>query len=63
MCVVCRRGNDSQLAVRKLKSQSDSFFGGVAVEIKDIAGGLTEWSNTTDQTFPKYWLNLIIIIL
>ncbi len=54
MCVVCRHGNDSQLAVRKLKSQSDSLFGGVAVEIKDIAGGLTEWSSTIDQTFPKY---------
>ena len=54
MCVVCRRGNDSQLAVRKLKDQSDSLFGAVAVEIKDIVGGLTEWSNTIDQTFPKY---------
>ncbi len=54
VCVVCRRGNDSQLAVRKLKDQSDSLFGAVAVEIKDIVGGLTEWSNTIDQTFPKY---------
>ncbi len=54
MCVVCRRGNDSQLAVRKLKDQSDSLFGDVAMEIKDIVGGLTEWSNTIDETFPKY---------
>ncbi len=54
VCVVCRRGNDSQLAVRKLKDKSDSLFGDVAVEIKDIVGGLTEWSNTIDETFPKY---------
>ena len=53
MCV-CRRGNDSQLAVQKLKDQSDSLFDGVAMEIKDLAGGLTEWSETIDPNFPKY---------
>ena len=51
---VCRRGNDSQLAVRKLKDQLDSLFDGIAMEIKDLAGGLTEWSDTIDPNFPKY---------
>lgn len=62
VCVVCRRGNDSQLAVRKLKSQSDSLFGGVAMEIKDIIGGLTEWSDAVDQTFPKYWCYVCVTL-
>jgi len=48
--VVCRRGNDSQLAVQKLQS----FFSDVPVAIKDIVGGLTAWSNDVDKNFPIY---------
>jgi adenylyltransferase and sulfurtransferase len=48
--VVCRRGNDSQLAVEKLKSK----FSDVPVMIQDIMGGLYAWSNHVDPDFPKY---------
>ena len=48
--VVCRRGNDSQLAVRKLQS----FFSDVSVTIQDIIGGLTAWSTEVDENFPIY---------
>ena len=48
--VVCRRGNDSQLAVQKLQS----FFSDVPVTIKDIVGGLTAWSEDVDKNFPIY---------
>ncbi|KAI8924450.1 hypothetical protein BC831DRAFT_513356 [Entophlyctis helioformis] len=45
--VVCRRGNDSQMAVRTLKA------GGIESAF-DIIGGLEEWSRTIDPTFPNY---------
>ena len=48
--VVCRRGNDSQVAVKKLQS----FFGDVSVTIQDIIGGLTAWSCDVDKSFPVY---------
>jgi len=48
--VVCRRGNDSQLAVRKLQS----LFSDVSVTVRDIVGGLTAWSNDVDENFPIY---------
>jgi len=48
--VVCRRGNDSQLAVRKLQS----FFSDLSVTVRDIVGGLTAWSNDVDEHFPIY---------
>ena len=49
--VVCRRGNDSQMAVNILKnklSKSDELI------IKDISGGLHEWHHKVDGNFPKY---------
>ena len=48
--VVCRRGNDSQLAVRKLQS----LFSDLSVTVQDIVGGLTAWSNDVDENFPIY---------
>jgi len=48
--VVCRRGNDSQIAVRKLQS----VFSDVSITIQDIFGGLTAWSNDVDENFPIY---------
>lgn len=50
--VVCRLGNDSQIAVRKMKElgldrQGQRWIG-------DIRGGLKEWRNQVDPDFPDY---------
>ena len=51
--VLCRRGNDSQIVVRKLKQHfKDS-------EIKDIKGGLHAWAREIDENFPVYWNKLL----
>ncbi|KAG7161914.1 Adenylyltransferase and sulfurtransferase MOCS3-like [Homarus americanus] len=47
---VCRRGNDSQLAVQQLQSALNHND----YQIKDIIGGLTAWAHTIDSTFPVY---------
>lgn len=46
--VVCRRGNDSQLAVRHLQGL---LRGSV---IKDVVGGLHAWTKEIDSEFPIY---------
>lgn len=48
--VVCRRGNNSQLAVLKLRH----ILKDQDVVIKDIAGGLTAWAEQVDSQFPIY---------
>lgn len=47
--VICRRGNDSQRAVKLLEE-------GVGKEAVfcDVAGGLTAWASTVDPQFPMY---------
>lgn len=45
--VVCRRGNDSQRAVRMLRE------GGVGGAV-DVVGGLAAWSRGADVGFPAY---------
>ena len=50
MFVVCRRGNNSQLAVLKLRH----ILKDQDVVIKDIAGGLTAWAEQVDSQFPIY---------
>lgn len=45
--VVCRRGNDSQLAVKHLKSVGKQT-------VKDIVGGLHAWAREIDPLFPVY---------
>lgn len=48
--VICRRGNDSQLAVpllQKVLGESVPF-------VNDIIGGLYNWSKTVDNDFPIY---------
>lgn len=47
--VVCRKGNDSQVAVVKLKQllSNDTV-------IKDISGGLYAWADNVDSSMPKY---------
>ncbi|KAF9931339.1 Molybdenum cofactor synthesis protein 3 [Mortierella alpina] len=47
--VVCRRGNDSQPAVRILQEH-----GITTGEIKDLVGGLDRWADRIDPDFPKY---------
>ncbi|KJE96184.1 molybdopterin synthase sulfurylase [Capsaspora owczarzaki ATCC 30864] len=46
--LVCRRGNDSQLAARLLKSTLGLD------QVVDIAGGLEEWSRCVDPDLPMY---------
>ncbi|KAI8824822.1 adenylyltransferase [Fimicolochytrium jonesii] len=45
--IICRRGNDSQLAVQKLKQEGFQ-------DVKDIVGGLTAWTREVDGAFPVY---------
>lgn len=45
--VICRYGNDSQLATKKLL---DLGF----TNVKDIIGGLNKWSDEIDAKIPKY---------
>ncbi|KAG0047337.1 Molybdenum cofactor synthesis protein 3 [Gryganskiella cystojenkinii] len=47
--IVCRRGNDSQPAVKILQEQ-----GITTGDIRDIVGGLEKWANRIDPEFPKY---------
>ena len=62
--VVCHHGNDSQLAVKLLqeklpirlrRGENDSNSSThVECLVKDIDGGLAEWSKVVDCKFPKY---------
>jgi adenylyltransferase/sulfurtransferase len=47
--VICRYGNDSQLAVRKILEDND-----LKVNIKDIAGGFRSWREEVDKNWPAY---------
>jgi rhodanese-related sulfurtransferase len=44
---LCRRGNDSQLAVQQLEEA------GIAPAV-DLINGLTAWHTNVDRSFPKY---------
>jgi adenylyltransferase/sulfurtransferase len=46
--VVCRRGNDSQLAVRYLSEKVN------VKRAKDLVGGLHAWARKVDENFPIY---------
>lgn len=46
--LVCRRGNDSQLAVQRLQKKFSKLI------FKDITGGLHAWSTKIDCQFPMY---------
>lgn len=48
--VICRRGNDSQKAVKSLQET----FKESNIEIKDVIGGIHAWSKKIDSTFPVY---------
>ncbi len=48
--VVCRLGNDSQIAADALRgARPDPTF-----VIKDLVGGLRAWSRDVDPGFPVY---------
>ena len=46
--VVCRRGNDSQRAVVRLREA------GVAAHAVDVVGGMEGWAREVDAGFPTY---------
>jgi adenylyltransferase/sulfurtransferase len=47
--VICRYGNDSQLAVRKILEDND-----LKVNVKDISGGFKSWREEVDENWPAY---------
>ena len=51
LILVCRRGNDSQMAVKLLEK---NLKNNSELVIKDIIGGLQAWSDKIDNDFPKY---------
>ena len=50
--VLCRFGNDSQLAVRKLKQLG--FDNDGRRWIGDVKGGLQSWKRDVDSSWPEY---------
>ena len=46
---ICRFGNDSRLATKLIKERFQ------LTDVWDIIGGLKQWSQDIDTTFPKYW--------
>lgn len=52
MYIVCRLGNDSQLAVQKFKELGLGHGG--KRPVLDIKGGLKAWHDQVDQGFPDY---------
>ena len=50
LILVCRRGNDSQRAVAKLKDE----LSGLSLTIRDVRGGLHAWAKNIDKDFPVY---------
>ena len=66
LVVLCRRGNDSQLAVKLLLSRKQKLLDGgttdtvvasddtLPLSIRDVRGGLEAWAAQVDATFPVY---------
>ena len=53
--LICRYGNDSQLAANKLKDLDRFRRPGAAYDIRgDIVGGLRAWRESVDPGFPEY---------
>ena len=50
IALVCRRGNDSLLAARQLRSVPAL----ANVRVCDLEGGLVAWSREVDPSFPLY---------
>lgn len=47
-CLVCRLGNDSQIAAHALRGLSKQ------AEVIDLVGGLRAWARDADTEFPVY---------
>lgn len=47
--VICRLGNDSQIAASSLRDARKEEF-----VVKDVIGGLRAWTRHVDPTFPLY---------
>ena len=52
LLVVCRLGNDSQIAVRKFKELG--LDEGGKIWVGDVKGGLKAWREEVDPNFPDY---------
>ncbi|KHN73745.1 Adenylyltransferase and sulfurtransferase MOCS3 [Toxocara canis] len=52
VCVICRRGNDSQLAVIWLRKALKQFCD--RDRIVDVQGGYEAWAQLVDPSFPVY---------
>uniref|UniRef100_A0A1B6GCA4 Ubiquitin activating enzyme 4 n=1 Tax=Cuerna arida TaxID=1464854 RepID=A0A1B6GCA4_9HEMI len=50
VCMVCRRGNDSQLAVKRLQP----LLFDSNIKLLDLKGGLHSWAAKVDPQFPAY---------
>lgn len=48
---VCRRGNNSQLAVERMRALLPADW---PVVVRDIVGGLRAWASEVDPQFPVY---------
>ncbi|KDR82398.1 hypothetical protein GALMADRAFT_237684 [Galerina marginata CBS 339.88] len=51
--ILCRLGNDSQVAAEALRGVAKRS-GGPNVTIKDVVGGLRAWAKDVDANFPVY---------
>ena len=47
---ICRRGNDSQLAVQQFRQSNPQFSG----QVRDLIGGLRAWASEIDEDMPIY---------
>ena len=52
--MVCRLGNDSQLAADALRERKKIAAYSSTYTIVDLIGGLKSWSKDVDQNFPIY---------
>lgn len=54
--LICRLGNDSQIAASALKTALDNSDDGLRdkAEVMDVIGGLRSWSLDVDPQFPVY---------
>lgn len=52
--VICRRGNDSQIAVARIQEILSGWPGWQGVVVTDVVGGYTSWARDVDPEFPIY---------
>ena len=50
LILLCRRGNDSQIAASELRE----VMAKEGVRVRDVAGGLHAWARDVDRDFPVY---------